>query len=487
MHEARYSLSPAALISIAMLLMLLPLRSGIASTIAMVSGDATVDGRPLLMKARDNSSNPNQEYIYGQGALYSYIGVTYAGVTDQIYGGVNNVGFAVNNANAWNFDDLVPGPDDDGYIMILALSTCLTVDDFELIMDSTDVTGRTLPAIYGVLDASGQGAFFEAAAYEHYRYDLDDSTAAPNGYMVRANFAYAGGPYHLGQHRHDRVLALLDSAYAGNFITHQYITASILRDIVNEETNPYPLPFQGTEGLMPFGLLHTHDAINRDITRSAFVIQGIQPGEDPLLCTLWAMVGEPISTVALPLWVRAGSVPVEFDGPDSSALNLKAQLFKDYIYEQQWASDGLDTWKMVDERGQGLLPYLIALENQASASGDSALGIWRIQGMPDPIQVQTLQNGVASWTLAQLDSWGPPQSPDVDATWLSSGQVRLDWQPVTLDVFNRLITVSSYTIYTSDQPFLDRLAGDSLTTVSSPPVLLSGPQTSRFFQVRCRP
>ncbi|TKJ41857.1 hypothetical protein CEE37_04625 [candidate division LCP-89 bacterium B3_LCP] len=454
-------------------------------TVALIAGSATQDGRPLLVKSRD-VSNDDQEFVYDSNGLFPYVSVTYAGVIDQAWGGVNEVGFAIQNANAWNFSDPVPGEDDDGYIIRLALQTCTTVEDFQAIMDSTDV-GRTLPAIYGVIDANGDGAFFECAAYEHYRFDLDNPVAAPDGYMVRANFAYEGGSYHLGQHRHDRMLAFLDTAYTGDYITQQYIFQTIFRDLVNEETNPYPLPFQGQERELPYGLLHTHDAINRDITRSAYVVQGIFPTEDPLLCTVWAMAGEPIATVALPLWVHAGSTPVEFDGPEYSAINVRSQEQRDYLYDWDVGSDVIDTWRVIDDAGQGLLPNLLIIENQAAASADSALEIWRNQGIPVAGTVEDFQNSIATWALSEMDAWGPPQTPEVAIIPQSVNEIQLDWQPVQEDVFGRTLTVTQYTIYASDQPFYNRLHGDSITTVSTPPVNLTSLENQRFFQVRCQP
>ncbi|MCX6641457.1 MAG: hypothetical protein NTW14_13410 [bacterium] len=470
----------------ALIILSLGVLPAFASTIAIMSGSCTVDGRPMLMKNRDNSANPDQEFRYDNSGIYNFIGVGYAGVTDQAWGGVNETGFAVHNANAWNFPDNVPGVDDDGYIMQLALSTCRTVDDFAAIMDSTDGTGRTVPAIYGVLDAFGGGALFEAGSTFHYRFDLSDTSAAPHGYMVRANFAYNGGSYHLGQHRHDRVLFLLDSAYTAGIIKHDYLTQHIQNEIINEQTNPYPLPFDGREGLMPYGLIHTHDAINRDISRSALVIQGINPGEDPLLCTIWAMVGEPICTSALPLWVKAGSTPVEFDGPVNSALNMKAQAFHAYLYQTTVASDAMDTWLLEDERGVGLLPYLNNIAVRATIQGDSALNRWRTMGIPSPAQVATFQNQIAATALADMEAWGPPAEPQVSLTRLNPTQVRLTWAPVDTNVFGDPVTVTGYTIFASSQPFYNRFMGDSLTTVASSPIVISAPESYRFFQVRCR-
>jgi hypothetical protein len=458
-----------------------------ASTVALIGGEATPDGRPLLMKLRDNADEPDQEFVFNRDGLFSYVGVTYTDLTNQCWGGCNEVGFCIINSNAWNVDDSVAGPDDDGFIIRQALMTCQTVADFQLIMDSTSVTGRTRPANYGVIDASGAGAFFEASDYEYVVYDLNDSTAAPNGYMVRANFAYSGGPYHLGQHRHDRALELFDWAYAGNFLTHHYVVQSVCRDLVNLTTDPYPLPYEGREGVLPYGLIRTHEAINRDISRSSLVIQGIQPGEDPLLTVIWALVGEPIATAALPLWVKAESVPPEFDSPGGSPLNVRAQAVRDYLYQQQYIFDAIDTWLLADDRGLGWQPYLVSVENQAFAAGDSALNVWRSGGLPGQASVAAFQNSVAAPAYQQLLSWGPPEAPQSTLRSLPMNQMQLNWNLISADVFGRSITVSAYTIYASDEPFYNRLTGDSLMTVSAPPVVLPAAQTDRFFQVRCRP
>jgi len=458
-----------------------------ASSVALIGGDATPDGRPLLMKQRDNADNANQEYVYNHDGLYAYVGVTYTDVTNQCWGGYNQVGFCIINSNAHNLDDSVAGPDDDGYIIRQALMTCQTVADFQGIMDSTNITGRTRPANYGVIDAFGDGAFFEASDHEYVIYDLNDSSAAPHGYMVRANFAYSGSSYHLGQHRHDRALALLDSAYAGGFLTHHYVVQQICRDLVNEQTDPYPLPFDGREGLLPYGLLHTHDALNRDITRSGIVIQGIQVGENPLLSVIWAMVGEPISTAALPLWVQAQSVPPEFDSPGGAPLNIRAQAVRDYLYQQQYAFDAIDTWLLVNDRGLGWQPLLTAVENAAFTAGDSALAVWRSAGLPPPGSVAAFQNGVTSNAYQQLLAWGPPRSPQMTLTYLANNQVQLSWSPIGADVFGRPITISAYTVYSSPEPFYHRLTGDSLTTVSGPPVTLPTAAVQQFYQVRCQP
>lgn len=477
------------LVYIAVLMFLLLSVDMFACTLAIINGDATMDGHPLLMKTRD-CPDINQEFVFNDSGLYAYIGVTNAGITDQVWGGLNETGFAIVNANAYNFEDTISGPDDDGHIIRQALAYCQFMEDFQFILDTTNVSGRTRPATYGVMDRLGDGAFFEAGPVSYFVYHCNNTTVAPNGYMVRSTFAYSGdSTNHQAQHRHDRALALLDSAYAAECLSIHFLTQHVTRDLVGSTTNPYPLPFYGYEGSLPYGFINTNteNLINRFNTHSALVIQGIPQGEDPRLSTLWAINGEPISTVALPLWVHAGSVPVEFDGPeiDHSLLNLRSQMIRNYLYPLGESIASLDTWHLVDRWGDGLLPFLFELEDLIYASSDSAWNVWHNQGLPEPVEIESYQNNLTEWTLHELDNWGPPQSPDVSLTVLSEFQIQLDWPIVTMNVFCRPMTISSYTVYASDQPFLERLLGDSLITVASPPVILATPETYRFFQVRC--
>ena len=61
------------------------------------------------------------------------------------------------------------------------------------------------------MDAYGGLALFEAADWYYDRIDVSDSLEVPEGYAVRANFSYNGDPNHVGQHRHDRAIELIDA------------------------------------------------------------------------------------------------------------------------------------------------------------------------------------------------------------------------------------------------------------------------------------
>lgn len=429
-------------------------------TTALISGSVTVDGRPLLWKNRD-VSGWDQEFVYDDSGTYAFVGMTYAGVRDQNWGGVNEVGFAIGNSNAWNLPDRVPGDDDDGFIIIHALRTCVTVGDFRDIMDSTDITGRTRPAIYLVMDASGEIAMFEAADYYYDIVDLTDTLAVPEGYQVRANFSYNGGYPHTGQHRHDKAIELIDAAIGSNSLTERHLIRDVVRDLETPSIDPYPLPYLSSQGNYPMGYLDIHYAICRDITTSMLVIQGILPGENPLLSTMWVMAGEPSHNIALPLWVHAGQVPEELDGDSTSAICDRVLEIRTTTYDTCLAEDALDLWSFVDPRGGGLFEWLHPTEDLFFNRTDVNINQWRVS-LPDPTVMAAFQDSLAENALERLNSWAPPKVPTNLVGYAHEDGMRLEWDPVTEDIFNRPLTVDGYWVYAQDTPFEGREIGERL-------------------------
>ena len=48
------------------------------------------------------------------------------------------------------------------------------------------------------------------------------------------------------------------------------------------------------------------DCINRSTSTSSVVVQGVREGESPSLTTMWAIVGAPLTSMAIPVWVNSG-------------------------------------------------------------------------------------------------------------------------------------------------------------------------------------
>ena len=430
-------------------------------TTALVPGWATSNDRPLLWKSRD-VSNWHQVYRLYDTEPYAFIGLNYPFQLNEFecYGGINEVGFAIENSNALNFSDS-SGYDDDGIIMYHALQTCETVEDFLAYMDTTARFGRTRPSCYGVFDAYGGSGILEAAKYDNYWFDGSDPLVCPEGYLVRSNFAYEGGTSHIGQYRHDRGVELIEEAVGNETIDAKFLFDIVARDLTTEGLDPYPLPYDGYliyQGDTLHGAIRDHNAINREITQSCFVAEGIADGENPLLSMMWAMVGEPIMTPAIPLWMGSFSVPVEMVGHDpDSPMNLRLREVFEYIYYpfSDPYDDVVDTYNLIDGMGTGVLDQVRDFENLYYDYAQSLTDIWNLN-YPGSADIMAVQDSLSALVF---DFLLEPHAVSNAVLTKSGTDWVLSWPQVNTSALGDTINLAGYTIYRSDSPYT---GGDSL-------------------------
>ena len=99
--------------------------------------------------------------------------------------GVNEAGFAIINTasiNMHKYDE--DGGDQEGTFMYKALATCRTVKEFEALIKNKKHQPRKVEANFGVIDAEGGAAYFETNSYDYTKYDVNDPTVAPHGFLV---------------------------------------------------------------------------------------------------------------------------------------------------------------------------------------------------------------------------------------------------------------------------------------------------------------
>ncbi|MEE4311122.1 MAG: carcinine hydrolase/isopenicillin-N N-acyltransferase family protein, partial [candidate division KSB1 bacterium] len=284
-----------------------PYPGGDECTIGVASGKATMDGRPLLWKSRDYASEPDNEVVYNMSSVNRYIAVTNAGET-YVWMGVNDKGFSIVNSLCNDLQKAPYGPS-NGQLMYDALSTCNSVDDFEQMLIITNESGRQTGANFAVIDASGAAAVFETAGYEYWKFDACDSVTAPDGYLLRTNFAFMGdgkngirdGLYSVERYR--RQQQLIDNFHAGDTLNAKSIFRTQMRDFSDFDSQPVgvPFPYKWLSN-RPYGYIYCGVSICRSTTVSAAVIQGVLPEESPKLSTMWTMLGQPASSITVPYW-----------------------------------------------------------------------------------------------------------------------------------------------------------------------------------------
>ena len=350
-----------------------------ACTSIIVSGKVTPDGRPYIFKNRDTHDLDNLA-IQIQGPRYRFIGIVATKDTlyKSVWSGHNEVGFAIANTAAYNLNGKPEpgkprpqGDDNDGTLMRKALGTCRTLGDFEHLLDSIKAQGP-IPSNsnFAVLDAEGGVAYYETGNKGYVKYDANDPLVAPYGFIVRTNHGMSG-ERSLDQGV-ERYLAISDYATRAAFandLGFENIIRKVTRNLKHGLTQIDLHDFQPQDDSQPV-YFPFRDFIPRYLTASAQLIQGVKENESPLLTTAWTIVGSPLTTVAIPLWITTdGKLPnvVTHQKPGQQAplvtvsFELKQQLFP---IERGNGQDYINLARLINRSGTGIIQQIEPIETE---------------------------------------------------------------------------------------------------------------------------
>jgi len=264
----------------------------------------------------------------------------------------------------------------------------------------------------------------------------------------------------IGVYRHDRAKTLIENATLGDSLSAEFLFKHVLRDLRTTGTfDPYPLPYEGTQGELPRGWISTYGAICRRLTVSACVIEGVLPAEAPLLSTLWAFPMSVQYGVPLPFWVASQTTPPEVNGPITSPLCDEGWRIRTMAQHFDGFQDTLDTYVLNDGLGGGVHAMTIPLEQHILDRTDSALTIWRSQGVPDPLGMTSLSQQLATHAFEIISQWPQPGDltltprpvDDLTIRWIPSIGLRLRWSAVTENIWGwEQNPAGSYSIWRRD-------------------------------------
>lgn len=279
-----------------------------ACTSAIVSGKLTANGRPLLWKNRDTDEQHNRvKRIPARDGKFEFVGLFDAKDRQDsaVWIGFNEKGFAIMNTASYNLkDDDVKEMDKEGIVMRLALERCATVDDFEAMLNNMPKP-RRVEANFGVIDALGNAAYFETCNSVYKKFDVNDS---PLGILTRTNYSYSGRiDEGLGYIREQNEIELIRP-----HILKQDFTPAVFTEEVAKTFYHSVLGQDFTHSGMQW--LVDQDFISRSITTATTVIEGVLPGEDASLTTMWVELGYPPCAEVSAVWLGANGVPIELQG-----------------------------------------------------------------------------------------------------------------------------------------------------------------------------
>ena len=346
-----------------------------ACTSFIVSGRVTKDGRPMIFKNRD-TGDQNNVVVVEQGELYRYMGI--AASWDKkpisIWGGHNEVGFAIINTAAYNLNGCKGNDTDhDGIVMRRALEVCRTLADFEHLLDTLpkpmDVNSN-----FGVLDAEGGCAYYETGDSSYIKFDANDPTEAPDGYLVRTNHGLSGcRDIDSGVERFMAISDFMAEANREGHIECQYLLTHVPRYLTHgltKENLCEDLPADENDVRM----ISFIDFIPRYISSSCLLVQGVAKGEPANHTIGWTNIGWPCASVAIPLLIEPDvSLPtiVQRGEKDKAWLCTKSIEQKQKVFSLKRGNtrNYIDLSKLINASGTGILQRTEQLEKEVLLRG----------------------------------------------------------------------------------------------------------------------
>ena len=179
-----------------------------------------------------------------------------------------------------------------------------------------------------------------------------------------------------------------------------------------------------------------------------------------------------MACIFTPLWVRAGSVPSEYDA-DSSRLNRRAHEIKQWVCE----GDGVDTWRLTNPEHDGILDMTLPLEtylyNKTLRFLDSRNFSYD--------RLETFQNEVAQQAADSLDAWRPTYNVTEAFDLIHDNEnIFLVWDEEDEDRFGGL-RPTGYRIYRNNNPFRENDRGELIAQVDESYFRIENPQESGGF------
>lgn len=340
----------------------------VACTSAIIGADVNPYGRPLLWKNRDTSTADNKiEYIPAKEGNFAYVALYNANDTllREAWMGMNEYGFAVMNTASYNLkDDDIPQKDMDkeGFVMTKALSFCKTVDDFSILLD-TIKKPMGVEANFGVIDAYGNGAYFETNNKSYTRINLEDS---PDHVLVRTNYSHSG--------RDNEGYGFIREANANYllapYIREKNVTPEVLTEELSKSFYHSLLEKDFSSGTDKWVI--DQDFIPRYTSTATIVIEGcqpLQPGEilSPDFLTqqyiMWTGLGYPPCSEIFPVKCNSTGVNAELRGIGPNHHSPQCDIVKDrkarvFPFTKGNGEKYIDMSQLYNEEGTGFIQIL---------------------------------------------------------------------------------------------------------------------------------
>jgi len=368
-------------------------------TSLVATGRGTVDGASLLWKNRDNPTELSNKVVFVDDQPYRYLALVDGdpGNGRMAWAALNAAGFGVANTATTNLPPSEPSGN-PAILMADAARSCATVDEFEHFLLRNFGKNRGTRSNFIAVDAKGGAAIFETHANGFKRFNAVETAEQ---YLGNTNFSRSGTADQGGGYlRFERETALLKAVPNGR-LSVDYVLQVMSRDLGHTLLrHPERASWRTLPADTPVWL-HTNYTIDRPSTASVVVIHSVKPGEDPKGSTMWVMLGEPVTSIAIPLWVAAGPPPAELWEGTDAALSKESARLKDVLRPLKSAErrEYVDITRLDNAAGTGWLPSILAAERDTLAQTEALL-----RKNPSATELAAFEKAVAARTLKLLQN-----------------------------------------------------------------------------------
>jgi hypothetical protein len=356
-----------------------------ACTTAVISGKHTKDGRPMLWKHRDTWAINNKIMTFNDGK-YSYIGLVNSKDKSgkSVWIGYNSAGFAIMNSASYNLNnDTITQSGLEGRVMKEALQKCATIDEFEALLNAMDKPTR-LEANFGVIDAQGGAAYFELGNFTITKFDANDITVAPYGYIIRTNHSFSGklgkGGGYIRYVTADNQFMM---AIKENNFTPKSIVQNCSRNMTNSLTGVNLNDYSNMPAGQPTYVSFT-DYIPRRGTSSSVIVEGVKKGEAVSKTVMWTVLGWPLASICIPLWLNDDVelptiVKYQEKLKDPPLCNMALQA-KEKAFTYKWGYSYkyyINVNGLLNADNTGLIQLITPFENIVFNKANKMISKWR--------------------------------------------------------------------------------------------------------------
>ena len=366
-------------------------------TTAVFAREATANHTPIMWKNRDTDGAPNG-VIFVDHDRYRYVGLGDSGdgAVRGVFAGLNEVGFAIFNTVAYNLPQSdLEAKDREGEIMAEVLGSVGTVAEFEDYLTSHLGPNLGAQTNFVVGDASGALWVFETHNHGYEKYPVHAQVEVSR---VITNFSLSGAVNKgTGYMRYDRAKSIIDDHHGP--VDVSFVLRSLARDFTNSLVSTPTLDeLYASSGRSP-RYYPTIDTINRESTVSVAVIEGKDVRDSTSLATFWVLIGEPLTGLAVPLWVEAGAVPAILSEGSPTAMQRASQRVKDLLRPLQYPEQVkyLNISRLANSEGTGILRPLNDTQDVIVQRTHQFLAVPRSSG-----ELRAFQEEMAAYAIGQL-------------------------------------------------------------------------------------